>query len=98
MSKAGLGPLCRSLSRELAEDRITVNNVAPGLIETPMTADHFQHPERRAKSLERIPYRRAGQPKEIAAAILYLCSNEADYVTGHTLVVDGGLTMQWGGA
>ena len=98
MSKAGVGSLCRSLSRELAEDRINVNNVAPGLIETPMTADRFDHPEVLEKSLERIPWHRAGQPDEIAGAILYLASDDADYVTGHTLVVDGGLTMQWGGA
>lgn len=98
MSKAGLGSLCRSLSRELAEDRINVNNVAPGLIETPMTADRFENPDKLEQSLERIPWHRAGQPEDIAQAILYLVSDEADYVTGHTLVVDGGLTMQWGGA
>jgi glucose 1-dehydrogenase len=98
MSKAGLGSLCRSLSRELAEDRINVNNVAPGLIETPMTADRFEKTEVLDQSLERIPWHRAGQPDEIAKAILYLASGASDYVTGHTLVVDGGLTMQWGGA
>lgn len=98
MSKAGLGSLCRSLSRELAEDRINVNNVAPGLIETPMTADRFERSEVLDQSLERIPWHRAGQPEEIAQAIVYLASDAAAYVTGHTLVVDGGLTMQWGGA
>ena len=98
MSKAGLGSLCRSLSRELAEDRINVNNVAPGLIETPMTSDRFEHADKLEASLERIPWHRAGQPGDIAAGILYLASEEADYVTGHTLIIDGGLTMQWGGA
>lgn len=98
MSKAGIGSLCRSLSRELAEDRINVNNVAPGLIETPMTSDRFEDPKKLDQSLERIPWHRAGQPEDIAKAILYLASDDADYVTGHTLVVDGGLTMQWGGA
>lgn len=98
MSKAGVGSLCRSLSRELAEDRINVNNVAPGLIETPMTSDRFHDPDKLEQSLERIPWHRAGQPDDIAKAILYLASDDADYVTGHTLVVDGGLTMQWGGA
>ena len=98
MSKAGVGSLCRSLSRELADDRINVNNVAPGLIETPMTADRFEDPKVLEKSLERIPWHRAGQPDDIAKAILYLSSDDADYVTGHTLVIDGGLTMQWGGA
>lgn len=98
MSKAGVGSLCRSLARELAEDRINVNNVAPGLIETPMTSDRFENPDKLAQSLDRIPLHRAGQPDEIAKAILYLASDDSDYVTGHTLVVDGGLTMQWGGA
>ena len=98
MSKAGLGSLCRSLSRELAEDRINVNSVAPGLIETPMTAGRFETAEVLERSLSKIPWHRVGQPDEIAHAILYLASDEADYVTGHTLVVDGGLTMQWGGA
>ncbi|MER2250905.1 glucose 1-dehydrogenase [Methylorubrum podarium] len=98
MSKAGVGSLCRSLSRELAEDRINVNAVAPGLIETPMTADRFEHSETLEQSLDRIPWHRAGQPEEIARAALYLASADSDYVTGHTLVVDGGLTMQWGGA
>lgn len=98
MSKAGVGSLCRSLSRELAEDRINVNNIAPGLIETPMTADRFEHTETLEQSLERIPWHRAGQPDEIARGALYLASADSDYVTGHTLVIDGGLTMQWGGA
>lgn len=98
MSKAGVGSLCRSLSRELAEDRINVNAVAPGLIETPMTADRFEQSETLEQSLDRIPWHRAGQPEEIARAALYLASADSDYVTGHTLVVDGGLTMQWGGA
>lgn len=98
MSKAGIGSLCRSLSRELAADKINVNNVAPGLIETPMTASRFEDPAKLERSLEHIPWHRAGQPEDIANAILYLASEAADYVTGHTLVVDGGLTMQWGGA
>ncbi len=98
MSKAGVGSLCRSLSRELAEDKINVNNVAPGLIETPMTSDRFEDPAVLEASLAKIPWHRAGQPDEIAKAILYLACGDSDYVTGHTLVVDGGLTMQWGGA
>jgi glucose 1-dehydrogenase len=63
-----------------------------------MTADRFEKTEVLDQSLERIPFHRAGQPEEIAKAILYLASGASDYVTGHTLVVDGGLTMQWGGA
>jgi len=98
MSKAGVGSLTRSLARELAEDRINVNNIAPGLIQTPMTQERFEHPEKIEASLEKIPWRRAGQPEEIAKVALFLASDDADYVTGQTWIVDGGLTMQWGGA
>jgi glucose 1-dehydrogenase len=98
MAKAGLGSLCRSLSRELAGDRINVNNIAPGLIETPMTQDRVDDPEALEKSLARIPWGRVGQPKEIARVALFLASDDGDYVTGQTWTMDGGLTMQWGGA
>ncbi|HEX8417247.1 MAG TPA: SDR family oxidoreductase, partial [Methylobacterium sp.] len=98
MSKAGIGSLTRSLSRELAEDKINVNNVAPGLIQTPMTQKRFDEPGKIDESLEKIPWHRAGQPDEIAKVALFLASDDADYVTGQTWVVDGGLTMQWGGA
>ncbi|MGU3540700.1 SDR family NAD(P)-dependent oxidoreductase [Methylobacterium sp. A54F] len=98
MSKAGVGSLTRSLARELAEDKINVNNVAPGLIQTPMTQARFEKPEKIEASLEKIPWHRAGQPDEIAKVVLFLASDDADYVTGQTWVVDGGLTMQWGGA
>ncbi|KAB1075233.1 SDR family NAD(P)-dependent oxidoreductase [Methylobacterium planeticum] len=98
MSKAGVGSLTRSLARELAEDKINVNNIAPGLIQTPMTQERFEDPEKIEASLQKIPWHRAGQPEEIAKVALFLASDDADYVTGQTWVVDGGLTMQWGGA
>lgn len=98
MAKAGLGSFARSLSRELAEDKINVNNIAPGLIQTPMTQDRLDDPKARAESFEKIPWHRAGQPEEIARLALFLASDDGDYVTGQTWVMDGGLTMQWGGA
>jgi glucose 1-dehydrogenase len=98
MAKAGLGSLARSLSRELAEDKINVNNIAPGLIQTPMTQKRLDDPEKRAQSMERIPWHRPGQPEEIARLALFLASDDGDYVTGQTWTIDGGLTMQWGGA
>jgi glucose 1-dehydrogenase len=98
MSKAGLGSLARSLSREVAEDRINVNNIAPGLIQTPMTQERLDDPEKREQSMRRIPWHRAGQPEEIARLALFLASDDGDYVTGQTWTIDGGLTMQWGGA
>lgn len=88
-SKAGLVGLTRSTARELAAQGITVNAVSPGLVETAMTADL---PEtRRAKMLAAIPLRRFGRPEEVAAAVAFLCSSDAAYITGATLHVDGGL-------
>lgn len=98
MAKAGVGSLTRSLARELAEDRINVNNVAPGLIQTPMTQDRLDDPGKAEASMKAIPWHRPGQPEEIARVVLFLASDDGDYVTGQTWTMDGGLTMNWGGA
>jgi glucose 1-dehydrogenase len=98
MAKAGVGSLTRSLSREVSEDRINVNNIAPGLIQTPMTQERLDDPEKREKSMSVIPWHRPGQPEEIARLALFLASDDGDYVTGQTWTIDGGLSMQWGGA
>ncbi len=98
MAKAGVNSLTRSLSVEVAADKINVNCIAPGLIATPMTARVLNDPEKRAKSMESIPWHRPGEAHEIAGLALFLASDAADYVTGQTLVMDGGLTMHWGGA
>ncbi len=98
MAKAGVNSLVRSLSREVADDRINVNAIAPGLIETPMTQKRLDDPEQREKSMQNIPWRRPGRPEEIAGLALFLASDAGDYVTGQTFVMDGGLTMNWGGA
>jgi len=88
-AKAGLLGLTRASARELARYRITVNAVAPGLVETAMTADM---PEVRREMLtDMIPLGRFGQPEEIAEVVTWLCSEAAGYVTGQTLCVDGGL-------
>lgn len=98
MAKAGVNSLVRSLSVEVAPEHINVNAIAPGLIETPMTAKTVDDPAKLEKSLQSIPWGRVGQPEEIAGLALFLASDAADYVTGQTLVMDGGLTMNWGGA
>lgn len=98
MSKAGLGSLTRSLAIELAEMKINVNNIAPGLIRTPMTLDRLEDPEKREASMKEIPWHRPGEPVEIARLALFLASDDGDYVTGQTWTMDGGLTMNWGGA
>ena len=98
MAKAGIGSLTRSLARELADDRINVNNVAPGLIQTSMTQDRLDDPSKAAESMKATPWRRPGQPEEIARVVLFPASDGGGYVTGQTWTMDGGLTMNWDGA
>jgi 3-oxoacyl-[acyl-carrier protein] reductase len=86
-SKAGLVAFTRTVAIEVARRGITVNAVAPGLIETEMTAGLAKN-----GLLSSVPARRAGTPEEIAACVRFLVSDEAAYVTGTTLTVDGGLT------
>lgn len=84
------------LALELVPLRINVNAVAPGLIRTPMTMDRTDDPATREKELPNIPWRRPGQPWEVARLALYLVSDDADYVTGQSFTIDGGLEMNWG--
>ena len=90
-SKAGLIGLTKSLARELASRTITVNAVAPGYIETAMTA--ILTDEQRVAMTSQIPLARAGTDRDIAAAVAFLASEEAGYITGHTLDVNGGMYM-----
>ena len=90
-AKAGVLAMSKSLAQEVASRNITVNCVAPGLIETAMTEK--LNDEQRAKILVGVPAGRMGQPQEVAAAVLYLASQEAAYVTGATLHVNGGGDM-----
>ena len=90
-SKAGLIGLTKSLARELASRGITVNAIAPGLIETDMTG--VLSDEIRQAILQKIPLGKLGQPGDIAAAVAYLASAEASYITGQVLTVDGGMVM-----
>ena len=90
-SKAGLIGLTKSLAREFASRSITVNAVAPGFIETDMT--HVLTDDQKAAMLGAVPLGRAGTVADIAAAVRFLASEEAGYITGHTLDVNGGLYM-----
>jgi 3-oxoacyl-[acyl-carrier protein] reductase len=88
-SKAALIGLGKSLAREYADRRITVNMITPGLVETDMTAGLSE--QQRATMLAGVPLRRLATAAEVAAAVVYLASEEAAYVTGHTLRVNGGM-------
>ncbi len=90
-SKAGLIGLTKSLAQEMAARNITVNAVAPGFIETDMTA--VLPEELKGKILQSIPLRRLGSAGEVAAAVKFLCSEEAGYITGQVLSVNGGMYM-----
>jgi 3-oxoacyl-[acyl-carrier protein] reductase len=91
-SKAGLIGLTKSLAHELASRNVTVNAVAPGFIETDMTGS--LNDELKAKITESVPLKRMGKPEEIAAAVRFLASEEAGYITGHVLDVNGGMYMR----
>jgi len=90
-AKAGMLGLTKAAARELAASGITVNAVAPGIIETDLIEG--MSPPKREKQLARIPQQRFGQPSEVAALIVFLASDDADYMTGQVVCVDGGLRM-----
>ena len=90
-AKAGMIGMTKALAKELASRSITVNCVAPGFIETAMTG--ALDDKQRAQILGAVPAGRLGLPAEIAAAVVYLASDEAAYVNGHTLHVNGGMAM-----
>ncbi len=90
-SKAGLIGLTKAMAREVASRNITVNALAPGYIATEMVESLSE--EVRAKILARIPLGRFGKPEDVAETVAFLCSDEANYITGQVITIDGGLTM-----
>jgi glucose 1-dehydrogenase len=95
-TKGGLRLLTRTLALELAGDGITVNNIAPGMILTPMNREALENPDTREEKTRHIPLKRAGRPEEVARLAVYLASTDADYVTGASMFIDGGLRMMQG--
>ncbi|MFN2557034.1 MAG: glucose 1-dehydrogenase [Nitriliruptorales bacterium] len=93
VSKAGLKLLMQTAARELAPHKIRVLNIAPGAIVTPINQFVLDDPEARQAVEDEIPWGRMGKPEEIAAATAWAASDEAEYVTGTTIVVDGGMSL-----
>ena len=95
-AKGSLRMLTRTIAVELAPHNITVNNIAPGAIETPMDAKLEQDPDQMGALLSEIPLGRIGKPEEVASLALYLASDASAYTTGSTLFVDGGMIRHSG--
>ena len=95
-SKGALRMLTRTLALELAPQRINVNSLAPGMVLTPFNQPAIDHPQLLEQQVQSIPWKRAAQPAEIARLAVFLASSDADYVTGSTYVMDGGLMRHLG--
>jgi glucose 1-dehydrogenase len=95
-SKGGLRMLMRTIAVELAKDKITVNNIGPGAVYTPIDADIEAKPDIEKALMEEIPLGRWGKPEEIAGLAVFLASDEAAYITGSTYFIDGGMLRQSG--
>jgi glucose 1-dehydrogenase len=95
-AKGGLRMLMRTIAVELAPHDITVNNIAPGAIETPINKNLDEHPEQRQELLSEIPLGRIGKPEDVANLAVYLASDASSYSTGSTFFVDGGMIRQAG--
>jgi glucose 1-dehydrogenase len=96
VSKGGLRMLTRTIAVELAKDKITVNNIGPGAVFTPIDSDVEAKPEMENALMGEIPLHRWGKPEEIAGLAVYLASDEAAYITGSTYFIDGGMLRQSG--
>jgi glucose 1-dehydrogenase len=94
-SKGGMKMMMRNLSIEVAPFGITVNNIAPGAIETPINTALLNDPPKLKALLDNIPLARLGQVSDVAGVAAFLASSDADYITGTTVVVDGGLTWNY---
>jgi glucose 1-dehydrogenase len=94
-SKGGLKMMMRNLAIELGPLGITINNVAPGAIETPINTKLLNDPQKLTALLNNIPLGRLGQPNDVASVVTFLASRDADYITGTTIVTDGGLLWNY---
>ena len=92
-SKGGVMLMMKSIAQEVAPWRIRVNSIAPGAIRTPINTSAWDTPEHLAQLMKLIPYKRIGEPEDIGRAAAWLASDDADYIHGITLFIDGGMTL-----
>jgi glucose 1-dehydrogenase len=92
-SKGGVMMMMKSVAQEVAPHRIRVNSISPGAIRTPINRPAWETPDAYSQLLKLIPYKRIGEPEDVARAAVWLASDEADYITGTSLYVDGGMTL-----
>jgi len=92
-SKGGIMLFMKSIAQELAPHKIRVNNIGPGAVKTPINREVWSDPESEKQLLELIPYGRIGLPEDVGNVAVWMASDEADYVNGTTLFVDGGMTL-----
>jgi glucose 1-dehydrogenase len=92
-SKGGVMLMMKSIAQEVAPLRIRVNSIAPGAVRTPINRPAWETPEAYAALMKLVPYKRIGEPEDIARAAVWLASDHSDYLTGVSLVVDGGMTL-----
>lgn len=85
--------MMKSIAQEVAPHRIRVNSIGPGAIRTPINRPAWDTPEAYNELMKLIPYRRIGEPEDIARAAVWLASDFSDYINGATLVIDGGMTL-----
>jgi glucose 1-dehydrogenase len=92
-SKGGVMLMMKSIAQEVAPFRIRVNSIAPGAIRTPINTSAWESPRAYQQLMELVPYKRIGEPEDIARAAVWLASDHADYITGVSMVIDGGMTL-----
>ena len=95
-SKGGMEMLTKNIALEVADKGIRINGIAPGAIDTAMNKDIMEDPQKKKQEEEKIPMKRIGRPEEIAKVTFFLSSNDASYITGTTVYVDGGLSQRLG--
>jgi len=92
-SKGGILMMMKTMAQELAPKKIRVNAISPGAIKTPINEEVWSDPESAEKLLDIIPYKRIGEPEDVGKVAAWLVSDDADYITGTTIYVDGGMTL-----